>query len=149
MPPLRERGDDVLEIARAALARYGAEEGRRFDGFAPEVEALFRAHPWPGNVRQLLNVIRNIAVLNPGGTVNAAMLPETLAGEPAPPRRAAAGTAAPGGDPLAGLTLAEAERRVVMAALERHDGSVPRAARELDVAPSTIYRKLAAWGVAA
>ena len=60
MPPLRERCDDVIEIAHAALERMSREEGRRFDGFAPEVLALFRAHSWPGNVRQLLNVIRNV-----------------------------------------------------------------------------------------
>jgi DNA-binding NtrC family response regulator len=50
-------------------------------------------------------------------------------------------------DPFAGLTMAEIERRAVQSALDRHGGSVPRAARELDVAPSTLYRKLDAWGI--
>lgn len=151
MPPLRERGEDVIEIAEAALRHFAAEEGRVFDGLSPEVRGLFRAHPWPGNVRQLLNVIRNVVVLNDGGIVTADMLPESLvqtaatgglAPPPALPRPAE-------DDPFAGMTLAEVERRAVMAAIERHAGSVPRAARELDVAPSTLYRKLSAWGIEA
>lgn len=150
MPPLRERGDDVIEIAEAALRHFAAEEGRVFDGLSPEVRSLFRAHPWPGNVRQLLNVIRNVVVLNDGGIVTTDMLPESLV------LTAGSGTGAappslpgPATDPFSGLTLAEVERRAVMAAIERHGGSVPRAARDLDVAPSTLYRKLSAWGVEA
>jgi DNA-binding NtrC family response regulator len=143
MPPLRDRDGDVIEIAQAALAHFAAEEGRAFDGFSAEVEATLRAHAWPGNIRQLLNVIRNVVVLNAGGLVTPDMLPDDLAH----PHAAAVPTGQPH-DPFAGLTLAEVERRAVMAALDRHRGSVPRAARELDVSPSTLYRKLAAWGVA-
>jgi DNA-binding NtrC family response regulator len=150
MPPLRDRGTDTIEIAEAALARFAAEEGRQFDGLAPEVATLFRNHPWPGNVRQLLNVIRNVVVLNRGGLVTPEMLPDGLAATvPGPAATLAAADdplTAPEGEPLTGLTLAEIERRAILAALSRHQGSVPRAARELDVAPSTLYRKLGAWG---
>jgi DNA-binding NtrC family response regulator len=155
MPPLRERGNDVIEIAESALQHFAAEEGRRFVGLSAEVAALFRAHPWPGNVRQVLNVIRNVVVLNPGGLVTPDMLPEGLVREAAPQAATtattatAAAAAAPqpqaAADPLAGQTLAAIERRAIEAALARHAGSVPRAARELDVSPSTIYRKLEAW----
>jgi two-component system, repressor protein LuxO len=109
------------------------------------VKSLFRRLPWPGNVRQLLNVIRNVVVLNRGGPVTLAMLPDDLVreAEPAPP--AAAFPDNGDADPFAGLSLAEIERRAVEAALARHAGSIPRAARELDVSPSTIYRKLEAW----
>jgi two-component system, repressor protein LuxO len=154
MPPLRDRAGDAVEIAEAALSRFAAEEGRRFDGLSPEVRALFATHPWPGNVRQLLNVIRNVVVLNPGGLVTPDMLPEELVrghGTQSAPSSAPPVMPVPAAnhDPLAGLTLAEVERQVVLAALARHRGSVPRAARELDVAPSTLYRKLAGWGVPA
>ena len=152
MPPLRDRASDMIEIAEAALARFAAEEGRDFEGLSPDVEDLFRSHPWPGNVRQLLNVIRNVVVLNEGGLVTPDMLPDDLfaglgrsGGALLPSAQAA--LPASDGDPLAGLTLAEIERRAVLGALSRHQGSVPRAARELDVAPSTLYRKLAAWGI--
>ena len=152
MPPLRDRAGDTIEIAEAALARFAAEEGRDFAGLSPEVEDLFRSHPWPGNVRQLLNVIRNVVVLNEGGLVTPDMLPDDLFDSRTAPGLAAlpppqALLSIADGDPLAGMTLAEVERRAVLGALSRHNGSVPRAARELDVAPSTLYRKLAAWGI--
>jgi two-component system, repressor protein LuxO len=155
MPPLRDRASDTIEIAEAALTRFAAEEGRRFDGLSSEVRDLFRSHPWPGNVRQLLNVIRNIVVLNEGGFVTAAMLPDGLFDGHGPSGVAPSVELATNpaqaevlaGLTLAGLTLAEIERRAVMDALSRHKGSVPRAARELDVASSTLYRKLAGWGL--
>ncbi len=141
IPPLRDRGEDAVQIAGAALARFGAEEGKLFDGLAPDTLALIRRHPWPGNVRQLLNAVRHVAVLHDGGTVTPAMLPPDLTRAAPPPP-----DAPPAADDLAGLTLAQVERRVIAAALARHQGSVPAAARALDVAPSTLYRKLEAWG---
>jgi two-component system, repressor protein LuxO len=146
MPPLRARGDDVIEIAEAALARFAAEEGRRFTGFDAQVLALFRNYPWPGNIRQVLNVIRNIVVLNPGGLVTREMLPDGLADSP--PRPVSDMVPQPPQlqpDSLIGKSLAEIERTVIEATLAKYDGSVPRAARVLEIAPSTLYRKLEAW----
>ncbi len=151
MPPLRERGEDVLEIARAALHRFSNEEGRNFTDLSPEVEALFRTHPWPGNVRQLLNVIRHVVVLNDGGLVLPEMLPESLStGRPAPspgaaPEGGAPPTARTDLDRLIGRPLAEIERLLIEATLDRCNGSVPKAARMLDLSPSTLYRKIEAW----
>ncbi len=150
MPPLRDRGLDVIEIAETALFRFAEEEGRTFHGLDPTVRNLLPRLPWPGNVRQLLNVIRNVVVLNNGGWVTPDMLPPGLdvplgrdmqtAFAPPP------GTEQPSVDALLGLTLAEAERRVIEATLDRFSGSVPKAARVLDVSPSTLYRKIEAWG---
>lgn len=165
MPPLRERGDDVIEIAERLLLDMAREEERSFTGLSPEVRAIFRDLPWPGNVRQLINVLRNVVVLNDGATVTAEMLPPDLrAGDlalaPAPsfPREAAelpVSVAEPAAEPatetastldaLAGRTLAQVERMVIEAALARNGGSIPRAALELAVSPSTIYRKREAW----
>ena len=148
MPPLRERGDDVVEIAEAALDRFAAEEGRRFDGLSPEVTTLFRRLPWPGNVRQVLNVIRHVVVMNEGGPVTPAMLPDIVADERSlAPTSAllAPATAEPALDALIGKPLAEIERLVIEATLKRFDGSVPKAARVLELAPSTLYRKIEGW----
>ena len=150
MPPLRDRRDDVIEIAEAALHRFAEEEGRQFVGLSPEVADLFRSLPWPGNVRQVLNVIRNVVVLNPGGEVRLDMLPDDLAATsgtvatPEPPH--ARPMTEPTLDGLLGRSLAEIERIVALATLEHQGGSVPRAARVLDVSPSTLYRKLEGWG---
>jgi len=66
LPPLRERGEDVLEIAREILAKISGEENKRFERLSDEVKAIFRNYEWPGNVRQVINVIRNVVVLNDG-----------------------------------------------------------------------------------
>jgi two-component system repressor protein LuxO len=152
MPPLRERGQDVIEIAEAALVRFAQEEGRDFHGLAPSVRSLMQALPWPGNVRQLLNVMRNVVVLNEGGWVTPEMLPPGLAdeGQPVdqqPPPLAAIDTLTL--DSLIGLPLAEAERRLIEATLAHYAGSIPKAARVLDVSPSTLYRKIEAWSAKA
>ncbi len=149
MPPLRDRGGDVIEIASAALTRFAREEGRQFDGFDPQVDELFRTQTWPGNVRQLLNVIRNIVVLNQGGIVTPDMLPESLhsgvlaavAPQPVPQAQPEAAL-----DSLIGRSMAEIERIVIEATLSRHGGSVTKASRVLELSPSTLYRKLDGWG---
>ena len=150
MPPLRERGGDILAIAQAALARCSAEEGRRFRAFDPAVEAQMLRLPWPGNVRQLLNVIRNVVVLNDGDRVTLPMLPIDLHHEIERVETAPAGPAANDRpeialDGLIGRPLAEIERLVIEETIARHGGSVPKAARALDIAPSTIYRKIEGW----
>lgn len=151
MPPLRARGDDVIQIAEKLLLDMSREEGRDFRALSPQVRSIFRRLPWPGNVRQLINVLRNVIVLNDGPEVRPEMLPPDL-------DSAATAPAVPGSDPppdqsaaplfdqLAGRTLFQIERMVIEAAIARHGGSIPRAALELDVSPSTIYRKREAWG---
>ncbi len=144
LPPLRARHEDVIEIGEATLERYAREEGRRFSGFTEEVKGVFRRYHWPGNVRELRNVLWNVVLLNEGPLVTAEMLPRGLV-----ERNTGSLThdarRTPPPDLLEGMTLAEVERLVIERAIDRADGSVPRAARALDVAPSTIYRKRAAW----
>jgi DNA-binding NtrC family response regulator len=164
LPPLRARGNDAAEIADAAIPRLAAEQGRRFRGLSDEVKALFPRLPWPGNVRQLLEVLRDVVRLNDGDLVRKEMLPieilhlgetaEAAAPEPGVHgTEAALGAGPPGaggaaGAPLGGLigrTLAEIEQIVIEETIARCGGSVPRAARMLDVSPSTLYRKRETW----
>ncbi len=147
MPPLRRREEDILAIADATLRRFAHEEGRNFAAFSAEVKAIFRGHPWPGNVRQLLNVIRHVVVLNDGHQVTPEMLPDGML----PARPAAVEVPVTPTDLTAtlglllGRPLAEIERLVIEHALDKTGGSVPRAARLLEVAPSTLYRKIEVW----
>jgi len=148
LPPLRERGDDVNMIAQDALARFSHEEGKQFRGLAENVQELFRTLEWRGNVRQLLNVLRNVVVLHDGPLVLREMLPADLV------RRAQSGPAA-GADAimaedaalnaLVGRPLADLERTFIQATISACDGSIPRAARMLEISPSTLYRKREAW----
>jgi len=140
LPPLRDRGADIVPLAEAFLARYAAEEGRAFRGFDREAAEHIGACPWPGNVRQLQNVIRRIVVLHDGVEVTAAMLPPGLSGTdqsaPAAPRAAVPNPIVP---------YREQERLIIEAALEAFGGNIPRAAAALEISPSTIYRKRQAW----
>lgn len=138
LPPLRERRDDIAQLAQTFLVRFAKLEGRKFRQIAPDALEALLAYDWPGNVRELLNTMRAITVMHDSETLSAGMLPEELRS----PRPAAVA------DPLAafeGMTLAQIERQVIEAKLVEHNGAVPRAAHDLGVAPSTLYRKLDGW----
>ncbi len=138
-PPLRERGEDAVEIARALLPRLAAEERVPVPRLGPEAEAAIRAHRWPGNVRELANALRRAVVLGEGEAATPELL--GLAASPAPaPENGAEGAA----EALLGLPFAEIERLVISAAIRRW-GSAPKAARALGLSPSTLYRKQEGW----
>jgi len=158
LPPLREREEDVILIARYLLETYTREENKHFERFAPETESILRNFDWPGNVRQLQNVIRNIVVLNNQDIVTPAMLPPPLNEVSASAAAPAAQGGAEAGDipAAAGTTSTEAiqplwqiERRVIEQTIEHCDGNVPKAAALLEISPSTIYRKRQQWESAA
>ena len=152
LPPLRERGSDVLLLARHFLAAFSREEGRRFTGFAPEAEARLCAQSWPGNVRQLQNLVRRIVVVHDGELVSEPMLaaeaePERAA-EPPRPVKPAAPQAAPS-QAASIVPLAELERQAIERAIEICGGNMTEAAIRLGVNVSTIYRKRQSWAAAA
>jgi two-component system, repressor protein LuxO len=151
LPALRERGDDVLLMARRFLAQFGAEEGKQFAGFAPGTEDLLLAEPWPGNVRQLQNVIRTIAVLGKGGIVTPGMLPREMRSAVArsilrhQPHETAAGSFGPAVTNPALRSLAEVERVAIEDAIVLCNGNLTEAAKHLDINVSTIHRKRQSW----
>jgi two-component system repressor protein LuxO len=155
LPPLRDRGDDVIEIARSFLIDYAREEGKSLSAFAPEVEARLRAHDWPGHVRQLQNVVRNVVVLNDGPRVTLDMLPP-MGGPAISSPDAGASPCAACGSPAADAPeedgavqpLWRVEKDMIQKALRLTGDDVPRAALMLEISPSTIYRKLQQWRVA-
>lgn len=153
LPALRERDKDVMQIANRMLALFSKEEGKNFKGFSPEVQDIFATSDWPGNVRQLMNVIRNVVVLNDGLVVLPDMLPAEITIE-----RDSDAAIFNGNDrglvlrgpsdivSFIGTPLAKFERDFIEATIEFCDGSIPQAARLLDVSPSTLYRKKENWG---
>jgi two-component system repressor protein LuxO len=154
MPPLRERGGDVLLIANCFLKSFTQEEGKGFQNFSPEVEAVLLSYPWPGNVRELQNVVRNIVVLHDGGSVTPDMLPpplSTVDAVPLVPQQQAA-VAAPELAAVAEqdaddsiIPLWQVEMRAIEGAINRCGGNIQQAADLLDINPSTIYRKRKKW----
>ena len=159
LPPLRERGGDILEIAQTMLARYSSEDKKHFKRFSAESCAALLARSWPGNVRELINVVRAAVALNDGETVEVGMLPlqqNTAAPRPAGSAAPQTGVFAaeplappastnPPGNPENIKPLAQVEREAIEAAMRACGGNITRAAKALQVNPSTIHRKMSVW----
>lgn len=144
LPPLRERGDDVIEIAYSLLGYMSKEEGKGFVRLAPDVVERFKQYEWPGNVRQLQNVLRNVVVLNEGREIALTMLPPPL--NQLSDSRINVPKASPVPVSVHEIfPLWMTEKQAIEKAIEACDGNIPRAAGYLDVSPSTIYRKLQTW----
>ncbi|SDH89185.1 sigma-54-dependent transcriptional regulator [Roseospirillum parvum] len=157
LPPLKDRDGDVVEIARDLLARFAEEEGKTFTALSAEAEALLLGYPWPGNVRQLQNAIRNAVVLNNGPLLEAGMLAAALErmggplaggeGAPAAPSPSSGANGTPPLPPVAGSEadiqpMWRVELAHIRRALALCGNNVPRAAARLEMSPSTIYRRL-------
>jgi len=140
LPPLRERVDDAVTLARAFLAEFTEEEGRHFRGFTQDAEIAIATHAWPGNVRELQNVIRRVVVLHDGETVRADMLALSSDHEAARDTGPLPRIESPSIDPFW-----RQEQRIIEQALKAFDGNTHKAAIALEISPSTIYRKLNAW----
>lgn len=157
MPALRDREDDILLIANNFLKRFSREESKKYDGFSPGTESIFKQYSWPGNVRELQNVVRNIVVLNQGGIVDVKQLPPPLdsfsaqvgpAAKAAPKsrRRRSKAQGIVWATNMADIRpMAEVEKLIIENAIALCDGNVPKAAALLELSPSTIYRKKLAW----
>lgn len=172
MPPLRARGDDILQIAEFFLKNHAKEEKKSFEGFDPDVQSIFMAYEWPGNVRQLQNVVRNIVVLNDAQSVSRDLLPaplnqidpnqiaslsakqSTLAPAPSdaatmlaqPVQQSAPHSESVFGDtPDSLISIEKLERMAIENAIRICDGNIPAVAHHLGVSAATIYRKRSIW----
>jgi DNA-binding NtrC family response regulator len=151
MPPLRERDDDVLLLARHFLALYAKEEGKEFADFDDGAVRALRRYPWPGNIRELQNVLRNAVLFNQGG--QGGLITEAMLNRLDPnaaPRPTSIATLAVA--PRPGMTAASSvkplwlvEKEAIEEAIALCNGNIPRAAALLEVNPSTIYRRKAEW----
>ncbi len=149
LPPLRDRAQDIGLIMNALLKEYTEEENKGFDGFSAEAEMVMLSYDWPGNVRQLQNVIRNIVVLNNGNQVSKDMLPPPLneLSVTMPLARASAPQVNfQKNDDI--IPLWQVEKQTIEAAIAYCDDNIPKAAALLEVSASTIYRKRERWAEA-
>ncbi len=145
LPPLRDREEDVIEIAYSLLGFMSHEEGKSFVRFSQDVIERFIHYEWPGNVRQLQNVLRNVVVLNHGKEITLDMLPPPLNEPLVVVKPTVSSVAVSSFGPQDIVPLWQTERRTIEQAIEACDGNIPQAAKYLDVSPSTIYRKIQAW----
>ena len=137
VPPLRERREDVLPLARVLLAGSALWMKRKFSGLAPGAADQLLRYEWPGNVRELENTMERAVALAPGSRVELEDLPEEV--RQAFPRPVATmGRVRP---------LDEVEREYILAALELNEGNQTRTAEQLQIGSATLYRKLKSYGL--
>jgi transcriptional regulator with GAF, ATPase, and Fis domain len=151
LPPLRERGDDIVLLAEEFARQFATRMGRRIEPTSATLAARLKAYSWPGNVRELQNVIERAVITAKDGQLNLdRALPATLG---APVETATAASAAASKDDGGILTvddLARLERENIIRALERADWQVSGdsgAARLVGMAPSTLASRMKALGI--
>jgi two-component system repressor protein LuxO len=143
LPPLRQRPADILVLARHFLDRYAREERKSFAGFNAEAANALVAHEWPGNVRQLQNLVRRIVVMFDGGEIDARKVSAADIESLSLIREPAAAASSPLRQPI--LPMWRQEQRIIEDAIQQFSGNIALAAAALELSPSTIYRKRQAW----
>ena len=138
LPPLRDRGTDVIMLAKAFLKEFSDENGKPIEGLHPDaVEALLN-HPWPGNVRELRTAIEHAVVLCRDDTITLQDLPPSIRGE-------SSTLAHPDAKEVLtkkNLTVEDAEKALIIRALKEFDGNRTKAAKKIGMSRRTLHRKL-------
>jgi len=140
LPPLRKRKEDIPLLVDHFIARFNRLQGKAVMGALPDVMALLMAHDYPGNVRELENILERAFVLCGEGRIERAHLPPELTGRSAISR-------IPAGNTIADQTRA-AEAQAIRASLERHGFNRLATAKELGIHKSTFFRKIKVLGIA-
>ena len=138
VPPLRERRDDILPIARHYLEHYGRKYGKPALGLAPDAEQALVEYSWPGNVRALQHVVERAVILTESDKLAAADFPLGAGAEVtgiAEPRRSEA------------LNLQQLEKDTIAAALRKHGFNISHAAQELGLTRASLYRRMEKHGL--
>jgi DNA-binding NtrC family response regulator len=134
IPPLRERKEDILPLARHFLAEANRTFHKSVKRFAPETEVLLLGHAWPGNVRELKNLVERLVILSGGESIDAPHLPPQFS-------RLSEGRA-PEETPAEARTLAAIERAYILKVMQQSNGNKSEAAKILGITRQTLRKKL-------
>jgi len=135
VPPLRSRKEDIRHMSDRFIARAAAENGKHITAVRPDFYAALESYDWPGNVRQLRNIVETAVLLSPNGLLCADSV--TLPGSAARPAAAAGNLTIPDG-----MTLEQLERAVLEARLRQNNGNRTLTADQLGLSRRTIQRKI-------
>jgi DNA-binding NtrC family response regulator len=142
LPSLRERREDIPILARHYASVYAEQIGKPVPQLTEEIQTLLMRYDWPGNVRQLMNVIQSMVVIAQGG----ALEPRHM-----PPEIQSAAATSEGGDQsagsISGLSLDQIEKQAIRNALRLNSGNREQAAKMLGIGERTLYRKLKEYGL--
>jgi two-component system response regulator HydG len=137
IPPLRQRREDIPPLIEHFLAEANKAHGRKITGLTPETRRVLMSYPWPGNVRQLRNVVENMVVLAAGDKLTIDDLPPEM------PSDLADGQFRE----LAGISIDEAEKQLIRNTLKMVEGNREKAASILGIGERTLYRKIKEYGL--
>lgn len=149
VPPLRERREDIVPMARRFLERSGARYGRAGVTLAPAAERQLGQYNWPGNVRELAHLMERAVLMAGASRIDVDDLGlGGVGGQSTPVDSAGGAGSGPPGSALDGLTLDDAEEMLVRQAMQRSAGNIQRAADALGVSRPALYRRLEKYGIA-
>ncbi|MCD4654209.1 sigma 54-interacting transcriptional regulator, partial [bacterium] len=133
LPPLRDRLEDIPLLVDHFIDHFNTIQGRNIPGIADDVLTILMNYSFPGNIRELRNIIERAFVICRSGAIHIHHLPEKLVGSFKVVL------------PESGMKLSEMERVIIGNALERNGGSISRTAKELGIHRATLYRKLKSY----
>jgi DNA-binding NtrC family response regulator len=143
LPPLRERGEDILLLAEHFVRELAPKLGKGNGGLSRDAQDVLRSYPWPGNIRELANAVERALILAEGGLLTAAHF--GLAGGRHPRLE---GTSGHPSEPPAPEALVDLERRAILAALERTKGNKTRAAAILGITRTQLHTRVKRFRIA-
>jgi DNA-binding NtrC family response regulator len=135
LPPLRERKEDLPLLVQAFVSEFNARNQKSIAGIDQQAMRMLEQYAWPGNVRELRNVIERATILSSGPFIEPKHMPPALAEEPPVPHQPQVALAP-------GVTVEEAERRLILMTLEHTRDNKTRAAEILGISLKTLHNKL-------
>ena len=142
LPALRQRREDIPLLTRHFVARYAHQLEKNVPAVAEDVQTTLMAYDWPGNIRQLMNVIQNMVVIAEGDTLEPRHLPAEISGS----TDSAAGNGT-GLQAVGGMSLDQLEKQAIRETLRTTAGNREQAAKMLGIGERTLYRKLKEYGL--
>jgi transcriptional regulator with PAS, ATPase and Fis domain len=133
VPPLRERKDDIPQLASHFLQKFNQEKGKEVTNISPEVMEILLAHSWPGNVRELENVIEHAIIIAKRGKIILKDLPQYLLQMPSQTQQV--------------LSLQDHEKNLIIKTLEETNWNKHQTAKRLNITRSTLYGKIRRYGL--
>jgi DNA-binding NtrC family response regulator len=151
LPPLRERADDIPLLVKHFVEKYNKRLNKKIEGVTDEALTLLQAWPWPGNIRELENLMERVILFADGPRIEVKDLPEAVrGGVPSTPTPAPGVTPEPGETPLKDFLKqrqAEIEKSFIVQALAKTEGNVTRAAKLLQISRKSLQTKMKEFGL--
>jgi len=136
LPPLRERQDDIPQLANHYLHQYVQKYRKKFTGFTPQAVEVLQRYSWPGNIRELQHAIERAIIMAEGENLDSRDF-FFLSAKPGQEKMGTALT----------LNLDDMERTTIQKAIDKNGGNISKAAKELGLTRASLYRRLEKYGL--